>query len=310
MSGHNSDMKPTRTETQREYHERMLRVLVHIQSHLDHALDLDELARVAAFSPFHFHRIFRGMVGESVAEHVRRLRLERAAQQLKTSDLPVTQVAFNAGYETHEAFTRAFGAMFELSPSAFRKEHRKIPVRPVASGVHYAADGAISEFQSPLGSEAAVDVRIETVDPMRVAFMRHVGPYDQVGPLWERFFIWAMQSGLLGPGFQMLGVPHDDPGVTPPEKLRYHACITVDASFQAQGEVGVQQIRGGVYAVTTHIGPYAGLNEVYDTLIGRWLPAGGHEPGEGAAFEIYRNSPRDTAPADLITDVYVPLRSD
>jgi AraC family transcriptional regulator len=303
-------MKPTKTETQREYHQRILRVLVHIQSHLDHALDLDELARVAAFSRFHFHRIFRGMVGESVAEHVRRLRLERAAQQLKTGDLPVTQVAFNAGYETHEAFTRAFGAMFEQSPSAFRKEHRKIPVRPVASGVHYAADSTLSEFQSPLGSEVAVDVRVETAEPKRVAFMRHVGPYDQVGPLWERFFIFAMRSGLIGPGFQMLGVPHDDPGVTPPEKLRYDACITVGPQFQALDEVGVQEIPGGAYAVTTHHGPYSGLNEVYDVLIGQWLPASGHQPGEGAAFEIYRNSPKDTAPADLITDIYVPLRSD
>ena len=302
-------MKPTKTATRRDYHERILGVLVHIQSHLDHALDLDELARVAAFSPFHFHRIFRGMVGESVAEHIRRLRLERAAQQLKTSDLPVTQVAFNAGYETHEAFTRAFRAMFEQSPSAFRKEHRKIPVRPAASGVHYAVDGTIGEFQSPLGSEVAVDVRIETVEPMRVAFMRHVGSYDQVGPLWERFFTFAMRCGLLGPGFQMLGVPHDDPGVTPPDKLRYDACITVNASFQAQGEVGVQEIRGGLYALTTHIGPYLGLSEVYDALIGRWLPASGHEPGEGAAFEIYRNSPKDTAPANLITDIYMPLRS-
>ena len=82
---------------------------MHIQHHLDEAVSLDELAALAHFSPYHFHRIFRGMVGESVMEHVRRLRLERAAHRLKFSDEPITRIAFEAGYETHEAFTRAFG---------------------------------------------------------------------------------------------------------------------------------------------------------------------------------------------------------
>ena len=101
-------MKGRQTDTQRDYAERILKVLVHIQNHLDDPLDLDRLAALAFFSPFHFHRVFRGMVGEPVREHVRRLRLERAAHQLKIGDQSVTQIAFDAGYDTHEAFTRAF----------------------------------------------------------------------------------------------------------------------------------------------------------------------------------------------------------
>src|SRR5580704_17212537 len=106
-----------RTETEQSYKQRILRVLIHIQNHLDEAMSLEDLAGIAHFSPFHFHRIFRGMVGESVKEHIRRLRLERAAHRLKFTDLPVTRIAFEAGYETHEAFTRAFGSMFGLAPS-------------------------------------------------------------------------------------------------------------------------------------------------------------------------------------------------
>ncbi|HRX85905.1 MAG TPA: AraC family transcriptional regulator, partial [Phycisphaerae bacterium] len=83
--------------TERDYQQRMLRVLVFIQQHLDEALRLEDLAGVANFSPFHFHRIFRGMVGETVMEHVRRLRLERAAQRLRQGDQPVTRLAFEAG---------------------------------------------------------------------------------------------------------------------------------------------------------------------------------------------------------------------
>src|SRR5437763_11130066 len=135
-----------RSQTEQAYRERVLRVLVYIQNYLDEALALDDLAAVAHFSPYHFHRIFRGMVGESVMEHVRRLRLERAAHRLKFGDQPVTRIAFDAGYETHEAFTRAFAAMFGTAPSQFRATHRALPFPPAPSGVHYAPDGRLTDF--------------------------------------------------------------------------------------------------------------------------------------------------------------------
>ena len=110
-------MKDATIET---YSERVLRALQHIQGHLDESLELDELARAACFSPYHFHRVFRAMAGEPVQEHIRRLRLERAAQRLKLQDRSVTDIAFEAGYESHEAFTRAFHAMFGMAPLQFR----------------------------------------------------------------------------------------------------------------------------------------------------------------------------------------------
>src|SRR5215472_11822474 len=101
-----------RDTTIQDYQSRILKVLVHIQKSLDSPVSLEELAAIASFSPFHFHRIFRGMVGESVKEHVRRLRLERAAAQLRAGRASVTEIAFEAGYSSHESFTRAFGMMF------------------------------------------------------------------------------------------------------------------------------------------------------------------------------------------------------
>ncbi len=112
-----------RRSTLDDYTARILRVLEHIQHNLDAAMAPAELARVASFSPYHFQRIFRGMVGESVMGHIRRLRLERAAAKLKHTDRSVTHLAFAAGYETHEAFTRAFASHFGCPPSKFRKTH-------------------------------------------------------------------------------------------------------------------------------------------------------------------------------------------
>ncbi len=300
-----------KTQTQRDYEERILRVLVHIQQHLDHALDLDALAAVANFSPFHFHRVFRGMVGETVAQHVRRLRLERAAWQLRDSMAPITQVAFDAGYETHEAFTRAFRSLFDASPSEFREANRRVPVPAAATSVHYDPEGELCEFTS-IGPEwlrgAPMEARIEKLELMRVAFVRHVGPYDQVGQAWQKLCAFAGRRGLFGPNTQMFGMCHDDPEVTAPENIRYDACIVVGDGIAAEGEIGIQEVPGGEFAVTTHHGPYVGLKDTYAQLYGQWIPAQGREPDLRPSLEFYRNDPNTTKPEDLVTDIFVALR--
>ncbi len=297
-------MKP---ETVRTYEERILSVLVHIQSHLDETLPLETLAGVAHFSAYHFHRIFRGMVGESVHGHIRRLRLERAAHRLKFTDGPVTRIAFEAGFEAHEAFTRAFGAMFDESPTKFRALHQAILFQQAPSGVHYSAGSPLDGFQSAKQEVSCMDVRIETVSPMRVAFIRHVGPYDGVGPTWERLMAWAGSKGLLGSQTVLFGVAHDDPDVTPADRIRCDACLVVGEDVEGEGDVGIQTVGGGAYAVTRHVGPYEELAQTYLRLCGGWLPQSGRELRSAAALEFYRNSPMTTAPEELITDIHMPL---
>src|SRR5262245_40475030 len=114
------------TPMQQTYRQRILRVQLFIEDHLDEELTLDRLARIAHFSRYHFHRIFKALVGEPVNEHVRRLRLEAAAVVLKTTDRGVLEIALAAGYDTHESFTRAFRQMFGVSPSQFRAENHPL----------------------------------------------------------------------------------------------------------------------------------------------------------------------------------------
>lgn len=296
-----------RADTERTYHERMLCVLVYIQEHLDDALALEGIAAVAHFSPYHFHRIFQGMIGEPLKLHIRRLRLERAALRLKHSDLPVTRIAFEAGYEAHEAFTRAFRAMFNESPTGFRELHQPVPVPSVPSGVHFVAGGGPEDFQPIHTGGPAMDVQIKEIAPMRVAFVRHIGPYTGVGQTWGKLCAWAGPRGLLGPQMTTLGLCHDDPEITPPDKIRYDACLLVGEQIQPEGEVGVQEIPGGEYAVAVHRGPYERLSETYARLCGEWLPASGRELRSLPSFEVYRNNPQTTPPEELITEVHVPL---
>ncbi len=142
---------------------------------------------------------------------------------------------------------------------------------------------------------------------MHVAFIRHVGPYDQVGQAWTRLMGWAGQRVLLGPKMTLVGVCHDDPAVTPPAKVRYDACLVVGDSVGAEGEVGVQDVGGGRYAVCRHEGPYQKLGETYRGVCGQWLPTSGEEARSAPALEFYRNSPMDTPPEKLLTDVCMPV---
>lgn len=296
-----------KTATQAAYEQRILKVLLYIQEHLDHALDLDELAKLASFSTYHFHRVFRGMVGEPVMQHVRRLRLERAAYQLKNTDRSVTQIAFDGGYETHEAFTRAFSSTFGEPPSQFRKTHRRVPYPSVPSGVHYSPEGEIEAF-TPITTEVeSLDVRIEDAAPTPVVFIRHVGPYDQVGATWQRLMAFAFSNGLFGGMTKVLAIVHDDPEITSPKKLRYDACIVTRTMIEPASDVGVQEISGGTYAVVTYKGPYSELGAVYATMMGQWLPAHDREPSHPPCIEVYLNNPQQTAPEDLLTEIHVPL---
>jgi len=155
-----------------------------------------------------------------------------------------------------------------------------------------------------------MDVRIETRAPVQVAFLRHVGPYEDeaITRTWEKLLAWARSHGLLGPRTLKIGISYDNPHVTPSDKLSYDACITTDKPFHPEGEVGTQTISGGEYAVVTHKGPYEGLTQTYAFLYGDWLPRSGREPADMHGFVVYRKGPADTAPKDLVTDIYVPLR--
>src|SRR5262249_39313322 len=148
---------------------------------------------------------------EGVNEYVRRLRLESAAVALKTTERGILQIALDAGYNSHEAFTRAFRQMFAVAPSEFR------------AGQH---PGYVHKVEPAVTCHTAiVQVRIQDIPARRLAFLRHIGPYDQVGPTFSRLMQWAWPKGLVGPGTVVLGICHDDPDVTPPDKIRYDCCI-------------------------------------------------------------------------------------
>jgi len=298
-------MKP---DTRSFYAQAVQRTIEHIASNLDEALDLDTLARDACLSPFHFHRMFRGMVGETPLELIRRLRMERAAWTLRTPDRPITEIAFDAGYETHEAFTRAFRASYSTSPSAFKtRAHPRIELA-APCGVHFDPSGRVPPFIPRDTGGRAMDVEITEMPELRVGTVRHIGPYNQIPQAFGRLNAIAVNAGLFRhPGAAMIAIYYDDPETTPQDRLRSDAAIAVADHVSLPDGLGERRISGGRYARATHVGPYETLVDAWARFLCEWLPASGNRIGGGEMYEIYRNDPTTIPRNELRTDLYISL---
>ena len=152
-----------------------------------------------------------------------------------------------------------------------------------------------------------MDVRIETIDDIDVARIRHVGPYNEVGPCYERLFDWAASIGAR-PG-RVLSLSWDDPDTVGPENLRSDACVELRTDAAPPPDIEIERIEAGRYAVHTHRGPYDGIPEDYRRLFRSWLPQSGEELDDRPCMQIYRNTPLDNPPTELLTDLCLPLRT-
>lgn len=153
-----------------------------------------------------------------------------------------------------------------------------------------------------------MQVHIENRQPVRVIFLRHLGPYSEVHVTWAKLRDWAQPRGLLGPAAQFIGVSRDDPATTAPEQIRYDAGLVVDPEAQVHGRMGAEELEGGEYAVVTHRGPYWQLPDVYSYIYREWMTGSGYQPRDLPAYEVYRDDPGTTMTGDLLTDVCVPVQ--
>jgi AraC family transcriptional regulator len=281
--------------TSASYRRRILRVQTYIQKHLYDDLNLQRLARLAHFSPFHFHRVFRALVGEGVGEYVRRIRLESAAVRLRGTSRTIAEIAIETGYSSAEAFSRAFQRQFQVPPSEFRDRFQHVETLWPQHGIATEAT-------------AQAEVRLVQLLEFSAVYVRHVGPYENIPQTFLAFADAVRSAGLSQPGrTRFFGIYWDDPDITPAEKLRYDCCLSLAEELPAGSGWTVQTISGGEYAVLRHVGPRLDLGRSYQWLYGIWLPASGRELADAPPFEIYYNSPVDTPANELVTEIHVPL---
>jgi AraC family transcriptional regulator len=297
-----------------KYEQALISTLIHIQTHLQEELLLEDLAGRVGFSPFHFHRVFTEYVGEPVKEYVRRLRLERSAYRLKISGAPIIQIALDAGFKTHESFTRAFKRQFGANPKAFRKDFvRAAEERKQQMRLNYVDQNAFADNSALLPNQAtALHVRVERLRPILVAFIRHTGPYEsmlepgsKLISLWESLFKWGAARQLVDDNSLLIGIPQDDPTVTPPEKQRFDVGLQVQEFREPVENIGCQRIGSGLYAIGRHYGSFENLAETYTHIYDTCVTSGKYQLAPAPPFEIYSHSQLSDDLHVHATDVYM-----
>ncbi len=229
-------------------------------------------------------------------------------QQTVHTERPVTAIAFDAGYEAHEAFTRAFRAVYATPPSGFRQRNISRFVLSAPCGVHFDPDGAVSPFVPRNSGGRNMNVAIEKMPELRVGAVRHIGPYMQINEAFATLHAVVQKAGVAStPDVALLGIYYDDPETTPASELRSDAGLTLPSGTPLPEGLEERMLPAGRYARTTHVGPYEQLGDVWSRLMGEWLPASGERVRNTPSYEIYRNTP-ETAPSEkLRTDLYIPL---
>lgn len=301
-----------------EYVARINRVIDHIEAHLDEDLTLERLAKVACFSPYHFHRIFGSMVGETLQRFVQRLRLERAATQLDLDpERSITEVALDNGFASSATFARAFKQAFGTSASAWRKlskRDRKLGKTLSKPGKEGHPGHAYVDFEKRRSAmtQLELDVNVKEMDSTRVAYLRHIGPYQGNSALFGRLFgklaAWAGPRGLLGAAPDFRAVYHDNPEVTAPDKLRLSICLPVGDDVEVGGEIGAMDIPGGRYAVARFRIDAEQYPAAWEALMGRWFPDSGYQPDDRVSFERYLNNPETDPEGKHEVELCMPVK--
>ena len=302
--------------TNEKYEQAILSTLIHIQTHLDGDLNLEMLAERVGFSAYHFHRIFREILGEPVKEYIRRLRVERAAYRLKISEETILRIALDAGFKTHESFTRAFQRQFGITPNEYRRNFlRASHVRKKQVQPRYMTEFDVKDEPGLLPNRSTSrEVRLEHAHPLIVAFVRHIGPYDKLldkgspmSLLWEELFAWGNANQLINADSLLIGIPQDDPSITPPEKQRFDVCVQIPEFRNPSGHIGCQTIPAGTFGVGRHYGSFDNLGDTYMHIYDSLVTTGKFRLRTQTPFEVYSYS---LVKGDIrihFTDVYLPL---
>lgn len=315
-----------------EYTARINRVIDYIEKNLRSDLSLNSLSKVACFSPFHFHRIFKAAMGETLNHFINRLRLQRAAASLVNNPKKsITEIALDSGFSSSSTFARAFKQYFGISASQWRSgppdlNSKKCKSKSKNSNTNgnnreeliqsslYVDDITRNlNWRIEMDENKLLNIEVKEMPEFTVAYLRHVGPYAGDGDLFEglfnRLFKWAGPRGLFESPCRIMAVYHDDPKITEEDKLRVSACITVSQDMSVDGEIGKMTVPGGKFAVAGF--ELEGSHEyepAWDLVFGKWLPESGFQPDDRLCYEIYHNNPKEHPEGHHIVDICIPVK--
>lgn len=278
------------------------RVIAHLQACLRHAEplpDLDALAAIAHQSPYHFHRLYRALTGETPGRTVARLRLAQALHLLGTPDARVTDVALQAGFESPQALARTTRRELDATPGALRDD-ASLRARWQR---HLALPAA--DHDAPA---APLQVQVAMLEPFDVVVLRSQGAFDDLDRAFGTLFAWAADQGLAEQLQQLVGIALNDHRDVAPSDCLFDCGMGFGALPVAVPEpLRRLTLGGGAHAVLRHVGSYAGLEAATDALLQQWLPGSGRALRNAPLYYHYLDDPEAVPEAILRADICVPL---
>ncbi len=280
--------------TQNGYNKSINIAVDYINKHLNETIDLKTIANVAMISEFHFCRIFKAYIGESIGVYINRLRMERVAHLLQISNNTLTEISEKTGYQSQQSLSKAFKKHFGVTPSAFRNLNTYLS----------------SKLPKLKYKSIELSPKIVEVKSKNLVYIRIIAKYGSTldyETAWGKLYEFANNQNLINENSEYIGLSFDDPNITEEDKCRFYACISTDKKIKADGEFGVYKIDGGKFALFVHKGAYSGLNNLYQSIYLDWLPEHYTEIRNSNSFEKYLNSPDKVKEEDLLTEIYIPI---
>ncbi|MAG56348.1 MAG: AraC family transcriptional regulator [Planctomycetes bacterium] len=283
-----------------DYVERVNLAIDHIVGHLDQPLKLADVAAVACFSAFHFHRVFQSLVGETLAQFVKRLRLERALYMLShDTSRSLTRIALACGFASSSDFSRSFKQRYGVPPSAFDLETFRTQKRMEFQDALTDPDCRhLLERLPPGQNPDGFEVRFREIPARTVAYIRVLNPFagtgvadyegTSVADAARRLETWAEARGQADG--QWLGYMWDDPEIVSLEDCRYDVAVEVD-HVEPAGEVGRFDFSAMTVAEIEIRGAIDLEQRAIDWIFGTWLPSSGYVPAEHPSFESWIGRP-------------------
>jgi AraC family transcriptional regulator len=280
------------------YKARVDAAILLIHEHLNEKLELEDLAKSAGFSPFHFHRLFSAMVGETPQQFLNRVRLERAANMLvKYSGYSITQIAMNCGFSSSSVFARSFKSHFGISANEYRNTINK-PISP-----EVRSEGLI--LTTPLQFKT----EIRTIPTWNLIYVSILKGYkiELICKGWNQLHCWAEAHDLVTSETRVLGISFDDPLITPPDKCRYYACLSISKEIIPQPPVGFMRLAGSKCAVVRVACTLDEIQGIYMYLYRDWLIDSGFQPADLPPYEIYLSTPETNLEGKYEMEIYIPI---
>ncbi|UPW17593.1 AraC family transcriptional regulator [Agarivorans sp. TSD2052] len=261
-------------------------VLYHIHQSIAEPMNAKQLAHIAAYSPFHFHRCFKWVTGENVNDYIKRTRLERCANLLIFSpQLTVQDAALKCGFQSPSSFSQAFKKLFGRSPKQWR-----------AGGYD---DYSRANYQQSWTEELRLRMRqaeqlslpeisIQRLEAQTVAYVRHQGYDRSIRQAYEKLQVWADGQGVEWRQDKLLGLYHSNPDIVPAPLCHYVACLALEQTILRRGPVSCLTIPGGMHATLQLSGQYGDLLPILHKFYVEWLPKSGYRLGDTPAFAHYQ----------------------